>query len=197
MIMHLHIVYQGNPTNIIPLISWCKSINATYFLTHLAIDDMTAIDFADEVLRPKRFWDTNGNALIHTWEQPVTADSFRIFKQMTYSMNCAGASRLNRDLKGTNPVDAVVYFNAFVGAMPFIVPKFDKLSQDEIIAGFTDQTGEVSFFFFITRPHNYDRISYLWKRNNIPTPLNTPAEVTNKTVWWKWIRLLGLKVTKI
>ena len=96
-------------------------------------------------------------------------------------------------------MDAVVYYNAFAfgGVMPITIPEFDKLSQDEIIAGFNDKTGEVSYFFFITRPHNYDRLSYLWKRNNIPTPYNTPVEVTSKTVWWKWIRLLGLKVTKI
>lgn len=195
--MHLHIVYQGLPIDAVPLIDWCNFIGATYFLTHIALDNVTPIENADEVIRPKRFWDKVGAAVVHTWEQPITVDSFRIFKQMTYSMNCAGASRLNRDLKGINSVDAVVYYNAFVGAMPITIPKFDKLSQDEIIAGFNDKTGEVNHFFFITRPHNYDRISYLWKRNNIPTPNNTPVIVTGKTIWWKWIRLLGLKVTKI
>jgi len=195
--MHLHVVFQGPPGAVTPLIDWCNSIGATYFLTHIALDSTPGLGIANEVIRPTRFWDKTSKAIVHTWEQPLRNDSFRIFKQMTYSMNCAGLTRLSRDLQDSTSVDGVVYYNAYAGTVPAVICAFDLLGQDEIKANFNDATGEVDYSFFITRQHNYDRLSYLWKRNNIPTPHNTPAVVTGKTVWWKWIRLLGLKVTKL
>jgi hypothetical protein len=194
--MHLHIVYRGQPADITPLIYWCHSVGATYYLTHIALV-IESIDGADEVITPQRFWSESGEALVHVWEQPAVADSFRIFKKITYAMNCASISRLNRDLLLRVPTDGVVYYDSTQGSVPTSIPEFEKLHQDEILAVVNNKMGEVDHSFFITRPHNFDRISLLWKRNNIPTPYNTPAIITSKTVWWKWLRLLGMEVTPL
>jgi hypothetical protein len=192
--MNIHIVFQGLPDDAYPLINWVKKINVEYFLTHIVIDDSPAIDNADEIIRPKKFWNDGGVALVHHWEQPARPDSYRKFKQMTYSMNMCSLSRLTRDLNFKSTVDAVLYYNSCISRIPDFLNNYipEPLNESEIIAESTDAEGWVSPFFFITRPHNFDRISLLWKKNNVA---GSQVDPDSKT-WWHWLRILSLSVKR-
>lgn len=197
--MNLHIIFQGQPERIAPIIDWCKEANVTYFLTHIIVENNTKpCPLSNEHLNLKRFWTPfTGEAIVHTWEQPQTPDQFRAFKQMSYSMNQASLSRWKRSASNN---DLIVYFDGFAknaepSKNPFLNLNF--LSDNTILSAMNQSSGEVNYHFFITRPHNFDRISQLWKRRNNPIFRNSPDKISDRTAWWKWLRLLKIKVINI
>lgn len=195
--MHVQIVFQGLPEQIAPILHWCNDAGVSYYLTHLIVGKGDAVPDADETLYVQRFWTKTGEAIVHTWEQPEEPDQFRGFKQMTYSMNQAALARCRRDLLQPSVYDAIVYFNGYSpGSLPTKNPfeNLTPLDNNIVLAQKNDSLGEVSHHFFITRPHNFDRISLLWKRRNNPIYKITPVKSNGRTAWWKWLRLLDIKV---
>ena len=197
--MNLHIIFQGPPERIIPIIEWCKEANATYFLTQIIVEGNTEqCSLSNEHLNLKRFWTTpDGQSIVHTWDQPQIPDQFRAFKQMTYSMNWASIARWKRSASNN---DLIVYFDAFAENVEPCVNAFlnlDSLADNVVLSDMNESGGEVSYHFFITRPHNFDRISQLWKRRNNPIFHTPPATAGVKAAWWKWLRLLKIKVVKL
>jgi hypothetical protein len=197
--MNLHIIFQGPPERIIPIVEWCKEANVTYFLTQIIVESNTApCPLSNEHLNLKRFWSQfDGQAIVHTWDQPQTPDQFRAFKQMTFSMNRASITRWKRSASNN---DLIVYFDAFTENIeprvnPFL--NLDSLADNIVLSDMNKSSGEVNYHFFITRPHNFDRISQLWKRRNNPIFHTSPANASVRSAWWKWLRLLKIKVTKI
>ena len=197
--MNLHIIFQGPPERIIPIIEWCKEANATYFLTQIIVEgNAEQCSLSNEHLNLKRFWTTpDGQSIIHTWDQPQIPDQFRAFKQMTYSMNWASIARWKRSASNN---DLIVYFDAFAENVEPRVNAFlnlDSLADNVVLSDMNESGGEVSYHFFITRPHNFDRISQLWKRRNNPIFHTSPANAGVRSAWWKWLRLLKIKVVKL
>ena len=196
--MHIHIVYQGPAEGIVPVLEWCEEADVTYYLTHL-LDGKPASDHARDTLDVKQFWNIDGDALVHTWEQPTEPDSFRPFKQMTYAMNVASNSRLGLDLLTPNRFDCVVYYNGHsLRGLPSVNPfmGLDAIDDKAYLAVKDDRKAQIGFNFFITRPHNFDKISLLWKRQN--QPIGMLYELSGpRSTWWRWLRLLGLRLRKL
>jgi len=196
--MHIHIVYQGPAEHVTPVLEWCEEADVTYYLTHL-VSGNTASPHARETIEVTQFWNPDGDALVHTWEQPTEPDSFRPFKQMTYAMNVASNSRLARDLLKPNQFDCVVYYNGMsLKGLPSLNPfiGLDALDDKCYMALKDDRRGSIGFNFFITRPHNFDKISLLWKRQN--QPIGQIYELSGaRSTWWRWLRLLGLRLRKV
>lgn len=196
--MHIHIVYQGSADNVISLLEWCEEADVTYYLTHL-VSGNSASPHARETIEVTQFWNPDGDALVHTWEQPAEPDSFRPFKQITYAMNVASNARLVRDLIKPNTFDVVVWYNGhslrgLPSQNPFL--SLDSIDDKAYLAMKDDRNAQIGFNFFITRPHNFDKISLLWKRQN-QSISSVPGLTGARTTWWRWLRLLGLRLRKL
>ena len=196
--MHIHIVYQGPADGVIPVLEWCEEADISYYLTHLVMGNSTS-QHARETIEVMEYWDPDGEALVHTWEQPTEPDSFRPFKQMTYAMNVASNSRLRRDLLKPNTFDIVVWYNGYsLRGLPSVNPflSLDSIDDKAYLAMKDDRKAQIGFNFFITRPHNFDKISLLWKRQN--QSISIIEGLTGaRTTWWRWLRLLGLRLRKL
>lgn len=196
--MHIHIVYQGPADGVIPVLEWCEEADISYYLTHLVMGNSTS-QHARETIEVMEYWNPDGEALVHTWEQPTEPDSFRPFKQMTYAMNVASNSRLRRDLLKPNTFDIVVWYNGYsLRGLPSVNPflSLDSIDDKAYLAMKDDRKAQIGFNFFITRPHNFDKISLLWKRQN--QSISIIEGLTGaRTTWWRWLRLLGLRLRKL
>jgi hypothetical protein len=196
--MHIHVVYQGPADNVIPVLEWCEEADISYYLTHL-VQGNIASTHARETIEVQEYWNPDGEAVVHTWEQPEHPDAFRPFKQMTYAMNVASNARLQRDLVKPNTFDVVVWYNGYSlrglpSANPFL--SLDSLDDKAYLALKDDRKAQIGFNFFITRPHNFDKVSLLWKRQN--QPISSIEGLTGaRTVWWRWLRLVGLRLRKL
>ena len=202
--MNFHVVYEG-PNEVWQssrLKAWLIANEHEYFLTQVSTGfEISKLDDAGEFLVFPKLWDAQGNALVHTWEQPWNPDALRIFKQMSYSMNRIGLTRFNREIETKVEYDAVIYWNNYLGDEIDISP-ISQLDKNDILTNVSEN--QVDYHFFITRPHNFDRISLLWKKPNadvirlvIITKIYNPKFNSNKVAWYSWLRTLNMKIIKL
>jgi hypothetical protein len=202
--MNFHVVYEG-PNEVWQasrLKAWLIENKHDYFLTQVSTGfEIGKLNDASEFVVSTKLWDAQGNAIVHTWEQPGNPDALRIFKQMSYSMNRIGLNRFNREIDTGVEYDAVVYWNNYLGD-EIELDTITQLEKNDILTNASEN--QVDYHFFITRPHNFDRISLLWKKPNADvirlvtvTKIYNPKFNSNKVAWYSWLRTLNMKIIKL
>lgn len=167
--LNFHVIFYGDNSqwNKSRLKNWLILHNHSFWLTQIKKNGNNDIANANEIIEEH--------------------NEFSIeFDRLTFYMNTAGILRFKREYSDQIYYTSVIYLIGDYFDKDILSSNHEKIRKNEIRLTFDILSG---YKFFMTRPHNFDRISMMWKSS---------LNLLDTRIYWKsCLSILGLEVYEL